>query len=205
MCTASFATLEGRFDWSSTPLQRLNPVYSTISAAVRPLPCGHFWYFWPRPLCIHHHRFKDSFYNYYWFLPWCYISLISAVLWLYPPLPSPLHLALLTLRSSNCNLSISGRPHRKCIHPNNHMFLNTSSPKRCVGYFMFHAKDFLNTGQFMVRHRPTFVHDAYTVSPADDVCIFTANDSDEMHNTGFLHGASAPHVTVTGIFHRGCN
>ncbi len=46
---------------------------------------------------------------------------------LYPPvLSSPtLHLALLTLRSSNCNFSISARPHRKCIHPNNHMFSNT--------------------------------------------------------------------------------
>lgn len=46
---------------------------------------------------------------------------------LYPPVLSSLtlHLALLTLRSSDCNFSISGQPHRKCIHPNNHMFSNT--------------------------------------------------------------------------------
>lgn len=48
---------------------------------------------------------------------------------LYPPVLSSLtltlHLALLTLRSSDCNFSISAQPHRKCIHPNNHMFSNT--------------------------------------------------------------------------------
>lgn len=46
---------------------------------------------------------------------------------LYPPLLSSLtlHLSSLTLRWSNCNFSISAQPHRKCIHPNNHMFSNT--------------------------------------------------------------------------------
>lgn len=29
------------------------------------------------------------------------------------------------LYNSDCNFSISGWPHRKCIHPNNHMFSNT--------------------------------------------------------------------------------
>lgn len=55
---------------------------------------------------------------------------------LYPPVLSSrtltLHLALLTLRSSNCNFSISARPHRKCIHPNNHMFSNTQRAMRDV-------------------------------------------------------------------------
>lgn len=92
-----------------------------------PCPCGHLLFLAP-PFSAHTSSEVSGLF--------LQLQLVSVVMLyflnqLYPPVLSSLtltlHLALLTLRSSNCNFSISGRPHRKCIHPNNHMFSNTQA------------------------------------------------------------------------------
>lgn len=72
---------------------------------------------------IHYQSFQACACNYSYFLRRCFISLNQ----LHPPSPSTF-----TLGWSGCNFSISARPHRKCIHPNNHMFSNKRSYKRCI-------------------------------------------------------------------------
>lgn len=98
---------------------------ASVSAEEKgPCPCGHLLFLVPS-VHIHHQRFQACSYNYSCFS----VVMLYFLNQLYPPVLSSLtltlHLALLTLRSSNCNFSISGRPHRKCIHPNNHMFSST--------------------------------------------------------------------------------
>lgn len=112
-----------------TVAQHLSMERDAASAAEKgPCPCGHLLFLVPS-VRVHHQRFQALFLQLLlvsvmmlYFLNQCYPPVLSS---LTPTLT--LHLALLTLRSSYCNFSISARPHRKCIHPNNHMFSNTQA------------------------------------------------------------------------------
>lgn len=108
---------------------------STLSRCARPLSCHRCCrhragalplvvccYFWSPHLQTHqrsHNLFlqllrRSAVMLYFLNQPWS-----SFIIHPQPPLSS------LTLRWSNCNFSIWVRPHRKRIHPNNHMFFQT--------------------------------------------------------------------------------